>query len=86
MSLSKFHVTRVSLSRFRVTRDNTGCVPRTREVEVRYVQDDGDPVATTVAAADPHEVVPPDQSQQGCMKTAMPLVKISCRRDRRGGT
>ncbi|QHE72923.1 hypothetical protein GFS60_06572 (plasmid) [Rhodococcus sp. WAY2] len=32
-------------------------MPRTSEVEVRYVQDDGGPVATTVAAVDPYQVV-----------------------------
>lgn len=32
-------------------------VPQTSEVEVRYVQDIGAPVATTIAAADPHRMI-----------------------------
>lgn len=32
-------------------------MPRTSEVEVRYVQDSGVPVATTSAAADPHRII-----------------------------
>jgi len=50
--LCRFHVS-VSVSRFHVTRDNTGCVPRTSEVEVRYVQDDGTLVATPDSPARP---------------------------------
>ncbi|MFF0284500.1 nuclear transport factor 2 family protein [Rhodococcus aetherivorans] len=50
-------VGRVTTGGIRVTRYNTGCVPRTSEVEVGYVQDSSGPVATTVAAVDPHHFV-----------------------------